>query len=828
MLCRCGGCAGKLGHNSEENITAPCVIPTLESLQVVQISAGCEHSGAITAAGELFTWGHGDGGRLGHGDSEPRIVPTRVEALLQMHARPLTLHCGDKFTMIAVEPLPAENTDLVACKSTTSAAVPSRDIEQEPKQEQKQVFSLEWLHTLVDKHVLSLASLEESAGEKAVFTGDMTMMELKKLSEAYAKKEVASGQDHSSNSKAAGHEEATVDVEEAPLPTGRDILLGVLSLMARSFTDQTLADKKKILQKKKTAEIDLNQQSSDDNKPCLAYEYSVEISVQLFQSLLMILTLQSEELFEVDDIEMDDYDEQDMQQNEPGSEIEIVETRLETAGGEENIMEEKEQQPQQQPSQPQTVPCLQVDEVWAESGVFHSSDDASGGDDSEALPPGRLPKSLMTWATLRCALSILRSNLHVLNDVCAADQKKEIAIKGLLSRHMNRADSKLFDINNNLNDVLSPTGEDAPKGSLSASGRLASLLGASLTSNLDEYDGLRSSDDDDDEDEDDDDDEDDEDDDDVEEEEEDSDDEDDDEEEDEDCDEDEEMTMGDMLEHLHEDGYEDDDMDISKDLLDEEAAKLARAVISMMDSGEEEQEHDEHDHSYDDEYDLGKDLYDNEEEMDLNLEEEMEKEEGTARGNRGHDDDEGEQEQEEEEVGKSHDHGHDEGRDLTQQQEEQGQEEESGGGNNDSEDNDDAGLDMAQITDTVSDTDNRTEAQEQEQEQEQKQERLPTVTSSSASLSDTSDSNADSGQSHTMGNMLSPAASQESLNMSRQVSNESSEDGSENLNVGGVRVTEEEKTNEVDDQKAQLDEDLSQHLEHGKCIRVSAALFFFG
>jgi E3 ubiquitin-protein ligase HERC2 len=79
--------SGKLGHNSEENVTAPCIIPTLDNVEVVQISAGCEHSGAITAAGELFTWGHGDGGRLGHGDSEARIVPTKVEALLQMHAR---------------------------------------------------------------------------------------------------------------------------------------------------------------------------------------------------------------------------------------------------------------------------------------------------------------------------------------------------------------------------------------------------------------------------------------------------------------------------------------------------------------------------------------------------------------------------------------------------------------------------------------------------------------------------------------------------------------------------------------------------------------------
>jgi E3 ubiquitin-protein ligase HERC2 len=94
VICICSGPLtfvflnlGKLGHNSEENITAPTIIAGLDMLQVVQISAGCEHSGAITAAGELFTWGHGDGGRLGHGDSDARTTPTRVDALLHMHAR---------------------------------------------------------------------------------------------------------------------------------------------------------------------------------------------------------------------------------------------------------------------------------------------------------------------------------------------------------------------------------------------------------------------------------------------------------------------------------------------------------------------------------------------------------------------------------------------------------------------------------------------------------------------------------------------------------------------------------------------------------------------
>jgi regulator of chromosome condensation len=79
--------AGKLGHSSEENVTAPCIVPALEHIKVVAISAGCEHSAVIADDGTLYTWGHGDGGRLGHGDNEAKSIPTAVEALRHMNAR---------------------------------------------------------------------------------------------------------------------------------------------------------------------------------------------------------------------------------------------------------------------------------------------------------------------------------------------------------------------------------------------------------------------------------------------------------------------------------------------------------------------------------------------------------------------------------------------------------------------------------------------------------------------------------------------------------------------------------------------------------------------
>lgn len=49
---------------------------------MVDIAAGGAHSACITASGELFTWGKGRYGRLGHGDSEDQLKPKLVSDLL--------------------------------------------------------------------------------------------------------------------------------------------------------------------------------------------------------------------------------------------------------------------------------------------------------------------------------------------------------------------------------------------------------------------------------------------------------------------------------------------------------------------------------------------------------------------------------------------------------------------------------------------------------------------------------------------------------------------------------------------------------------------------
>ncbi|XP_046567200.1 RCC1 domain-containing protein 1-like [Haliotis rubra] len=60
------GSRGQLGHDSVEEETEPRMVDSLDGLRVVGVAAGGWHSAAITASGDLFTWGWNESGQLGH------------------------------------------------------------------------------------------------------------------------------------------------------------------------------------------------------------------------------------------------------------------------------------------------------------------------------------------------------------------------------------------------------------------------------------------------------------------------------------------------------------------------------------------------------------------------------------------------------------------------------------------------------------------------------------------------------------------------------------------------------------------------------------------
>ncbi|KAL8029438.1 hypothetical protein ABFX02_14G224800 [Erythranthe guttata] len=103
------GTFGVLGHGDRESVSKPREVESLKGLRTVRAACGVWHTAAVVevmvgsssssncSSGKLFTWGDGDKGRLGHGDKEPKLVPTCVAALVEPNF--CRVACGHSLTV---------------------------------------------------------------------------------------------------------------------------------------------------------------------------------------------------------------------------------------------------------------------------------------------------------------------------------------------------------------------------------------------------------------------------------------------------------------------------------------------------------------------------------------------------------------------------------------------------------------------------------------------------------------------------------------------------------------------------------------------------------
>ncbi|KAK3426462.1 hypothetical protein EUGRSUZ_F02909 [Eucalyptus grandis] len=102
------GTFGVLGHGDLRSISWPKEVESFRGSRVKSVACGHWHTAAIVevvsdrlspsgVSGKLFTWGDGDRGRLGHGDQEKRLLPTCVAKLVDHDF--VQVSCGRTFTV---------------------------------------------------------------------------------------------------------------------------------------------------------------------------------------------------------------------------------------------------------------------------------------------------------------------------------------------------------------------------------------------------------------------------------------------------------------------------------------------------------------------------------------------------------------------------------------------------------------------------------------------------------------------------------------------------------------------------------------------------------
>mmetsp|Transcript_27307 Transcript_27307/g.45530 ORF Transcript_27307/g.45530 Transcript_27307/m.45530 type:complete len:528 (+) Transcript_27307:153-1736(+) len=93
------GSGGKLGHGNSAAQYLPKRIETLAHLPIQQVSAGHRHSLAVTRDGRLFSWGHGELGAYGCGQQDRHAAtPVRVESLGMIRVQQAC--AAPKFTLV--------------------------------------------------------------------------------------------------------------------------------------------------------------------------------------------------------------------------------------------------------------------------------------------------------------------------------------------------------------------------------------------------------------------------------------------------------------------------------------------------------------------------------------------------------------------------------------------------------------------------------------------------------------------------------------------------------------------------------------------------------
>ncbi|XP_024976480.1 PH, RCC1 and FYVE domains-containing protein 1-like [Cynara cardunculus var. scolymus] len=88
---------GQLGNPENTGNVPLCIEGKLKDSCIKEISCGSHHVAILNSKYEVYTWGKGAKGQLGHGDNKDRNIPTLLEALHETQVKSVV--CGSNFTV---------------------------------------------------------------------------------------------------------------------------------------------------------------------------------------------------------------------------------------------------------------------------------------------------------------------------------------------------------------------------------------------------------------------------------------------------------------------------------------------------------------------------------------------------------------------------------------------------------------------------------------------------------------------------------------------------------------------------------------------------------
>ncbi|KEH16774.1 chromosome condensation regulator RCC1 repeat protein [Medicago truncatula] len=95
VVCSWGrGEDGQLGHGDTDDRLLPTKLSAFDGQDIVSVTCGADYTVARSKSGkDVYSWGWGDFGRLGHGDPSDLFIPHPIRALQGLRIKQIS--CGD-------------------------------------------------------------------------------------------------------------------------------------------------------------------------------------------------------------------------------------------------------------------------------------------------------------------------------------------------------------------------------------------------------------------------------------------------------------------------------------------------------------------------------------------------------------------------------------------------------------------------------------------------------------------------------------------------------------------------------------------------------------